>query len=74
MLATLKEGLFSIVDFFASIGEFVKSIILNMLNFVEAYQSVLGAIPDWLSYVPAFLVVAIMPLITIQVILRLVGR
>lgn len=74
MLEALKEGLMSIVDFFTSIGEFISDIVLNTLNFVEAFSEVMLALPDWLDYFPSFLLIAILPLFTIVLVLRLVGR
>lgn len=74
MLEAIKEGILSIVDFFTSIGDFITSIVENTIMFVDSYSTVMSKLPEWIDYLPAFLIVAVLPLFTVQIVLRLIGR
>lgn len=74
MLATIKEILVNIGNFFSGVVDFVVYLVEEILKFFDMVSDAVTSIPQWYVVLPSALVSLVTGLIAAKFILRLVGR
>lgn len=74
MLETIVDAFETLLSFIDSIASFIGSIITNTITFVQAMTTSGVSFWQYLDYFPTFIVIALGPIISAQIVMRLLGR
>lgn len=74
MLGAIKDALFGFIDTVSSLVEFCIDWIGHAVTFSLSLINIFSSVPEWLDYLPQAIIIGFLPVITMAIGLRIVGR